>query len=548
MNPTANEKSFRSVVFTDEMNGCAVGGDLFFENGLIMVTHDGGFTWTETSPPDYDGFQRVVFLDSQIGWVCGNGGGLLKTMDGGNSWIDKGNNYYNRIDDIYFFDNNNGMFFIGNTARLTFDGGETWDSIAWNGTSYWINRFSSWSYNEGIAVGFDGSIVKTQDGGNTWEVINSEISTQIKEIGFFNHLDGFAITWNATGGDLIRSYDGGYNWEYDTIVPNGEFYNMRIYGSTCYLFNKSSQLMKSTNAGEDWELYDIPSFPPGYGYWDMQFVNDNTGYLCNTMGTLVKTNDGGVTWVDKSLLDEYNFTSLFFINEEKGWLIDYNGKTILRTQSGGNGWTFTNLGEDYIFQPEDIFFINEEIGFVATNEAVLFKTINGGDTWEEFYVFSGGYNAEIYFINENEGWYSASSRIYHTYDGGETWNAPQSFSNTPLRCQFFLDEEKGWIGGGSGLVATYDLTVGINELVHKTESVTIFPNPAHCDIEVKLHDVTDKITDVKVFNLHGQKIKYFPNLSETNSFKFIVSDLNPGAYIIHVTSANGENLIKLIVK
>lgn len=544
MNSIAGSKCFYSVSFTNELNGCAVGGQMSGSNGIIMVTDDGGITWTETTPPDCSDLEKVIFLDSITGWICGSDGELRKTMDGGYTWSEKSNSY-GMYKDIHFFDDNNGLLMGYNSVRLTQDGGETWDSIVNINTTSSLRSFTSGGLNHGITVGFSGSICRTLDGGYTWERLNSGISSNIGQIGFLNSFDGYAITGYWGDGDLICTDDGGYNWSTDTLIENGPFYRMNISGQSFYLLNDSSQLMKSINAGVDWELLDVPSDTSYYN--DLQFVNENTAYMCSGEGILVKTIDGGNTWIDKTIDGNFVLNSLFFINENLGWMLDFEARIVLRTVNGGDDWTFTTLGDVYDYQPTSIFFVNENVGFVTTDEGVIFKSINGGETWEEFYVFSGGYNSEIYFINESEGWYRRGTGIFHTYDGGLSWTAGQSFSGIQLRSMFFIDNQ-GWLGGIKGLVATSTFTVNISESVENISSVSVFPNPTHDAVEIKLHDKTDKITDIKVFNLQGQKVKHFTNLSETNSFKFNVSGLTGGAYVVHVMSVNSENLVKFIMQ
>ncbi len=543
MNSLADEKSFHSVTFTDEMHGCAVGGEMFFDGGFIMITDDGGQTWTDTSPPDSKGFTRVIFLDSLTGWICGWSGELLKTNDAGNTWIDKGSIYYNSLDDIYFFDDNYGMLLSGNYARLTFDAGESWDSVVYIGASSYVNKFSSWGYNEGIAVGNYACMSKTLDGGNTWEKVNQGLSASMNHIGFFNTLDGLAIDGYWGDGGLLRTIDGGYTWSSDTLIANGPFYKSIIDGSSCYLLNDSSQMMKTINSGADWELLDVPDITSFY--YGMQFVSENTGYMCGSDGIFVKTINGGTTWIDKSFTNNYNLRSLYFFNEELGWLIDYTSKEILKTENGGDSWVSTTLGDVYTFEPLSIFFTNEEEGFATTNEGVLFKTTDSGDTWEEFYVFSYGSGSEIYFINEMEAWYRTSASIYHTYDGGLSWTRGQVPGH--MQSMFFL-ENQGWLGGGHGLVATCSFTVGLNEYINMATSISVFPNPADEDIEVKLVDKSDEILDIKIFNLQGQQVLHFPKLAMMYSFKFNISDLKSGIYILNITSTDSEHLIKLIVQ
>jgi len=544
-NSLANEKSYYSVSFTDEMHGCAVGGMMTFEGGVISITDDGGLTWSETTPPDCSNFERVVFLSSDTGWVCGYRGELRYTIDGGSTWIDKSNIHYGSLQDIYFFTKMKGILFSHSETRLTYDGGETWDSIIHIGQNMSTNRFSSWKINEGILVGYNGKMNRTLDGGNSWENLNPDFSASICHIGFFNPTDGFAIDGYWGDGGLIRTNDGGYSWSYDTIVENGPFYKSRIVGSSCYLLNDSSQMMKTNNSGDSWELVDVPDVTTFY--YDLQFVNENTGYMCGYNGVFVKTIDGGLTWTDLSFNNDLKFRSLYFYDENNGWLIDTFNKILFHTPNGGESWSTVTLGDVYVFEPQSVYFIDDNKGFATTTEGVLFMTIDGGSNWEEFYVFSYGAESKIHFMNDTEGWYKNSGGIYHTYDAGLTWTLCNiNGGGSHKRSMFFLGDQ-GWLTGDYGFVATCSFSVDTEE-VFNMPLISVFPNPVNSDLEVNLNDKSDRIVEIIMFNLKGQKVKQFTNLQGLQSFKFNVSDLNKGTYILDVGSANSENLIKVIVQ
>ncbi len=548
MNTYTGNIRFQSVVFFDELNGCVVGHQNGLRNSITMITNDGGITWTETTPPDRDGLTKIIKKDSLTGWTCGHSGGLLVTHDRGNTWIDKSNIYYSSLKDVCFFDDNNGALLESYSARLTFDGGETWDSIVSIGVSSNQRSLSSWDYNKIIAVGSAGSISKSVDGGISWQKVSKGFVENINQIGFFNAFDGFGITEAWTDGDLIRTTDGGYTWSYDTLVDNGSFYRMHVQGSTCFLLNDSSQIMKTTNSGSDWELLDVPDITSYY--YDMKFVNDNTGYLCGNDGLLLKTIDGGHTWVDKSLDGDYSLRSMFLLNENYGWILDNVARVILRTSNGGNSWDFAFLDDIYNFQPTSVFFIDENEGFATSREGVIFKSTDSGESWEEFYVFPSGIDSEIYFIDELEGWYRASGSIFHTFDGGLSWVNGQGLGSS-IKSMFFLYDEQpgtGWLGGNYGLVATTNFTVDINETIDNSASITVFPNPAHETIEVILKDKSESIVGMQVFNMQGKQVMHFENISAANTLKFNISKLISGTYIIHITSNKGENLMKFIVQ
>jgi hypothetical protein len=70
--------------------------------------------------------------------------------------------------------------------------------------------------------------------------------------------------------------------------------------------------------------------------FDIQFVNNNTGYACGEFSTLIKTTNGGNNWF---LLNNYGYTNrpflhIKFIDENTG-LITGPGGLILKTTNGG---------------------------------------------------------------------------------------------------------------------------------------------------------------------------------------------------------------------
>jgi photosystem II stability/assembly factor-like uncharacterized protein len=76
---------------------------------LLCVTTDAGATWRKMLDtvivPSF-GFTSVAFLDRDNGIVGGNGGTILRTTDGGGSWVKEVNpfgGYQERVSDVRFF-------------------------------------------------------------------------------------------------------------------------------------------------------------------------------------------------------------------------------------------------------------------------------------------------------------------------------------------------------------------------------------------------------------------------------------------------------------
>ncbi len=541
-----SDKSFWSVSFCDDMHGCAVGGKLSGnDNGLLMITNDGGETWIDKTPENAYEFKKVTFTGMDTAWVCGGDGQLLKTVDGGNNWIDYHVNNYDTYNDIHFFDAQHGVVLLYGEVKQTFDGGQTWDSTTYINSST-FRAFASGGNNHLVAVGFSGVIQKSLDGGSTWQSLKKGGDFPFKNIGFFNAQDGLAIEgYSYSTSDLLRSSDGGNTWEQDTALGNGPFYQMQVLGQQCFLLNNQSEIVKSDDGGQTWTITGAPFNPY---YYDMQFTDGFTGYLCGDSSVLVKTIDGGVNWQTVSFSNYYKFTGMFFLNENRGWLIDAAGKTILRTKTGGGDWYLTQLVEDgFVFNPVDLFFVNQQVGYVSTGEGVLFKTVDGGDNWSELFTFGGSLSSKIWFVNEQEGWYTTSAKVYHTYDGGQTWINPEHFGDVFIRNLFFFGNGQGWLCGTHGLVAWHSSWVNINETQKPAPVVNISPNPAVGSVTVSLAGQKE-INAVKVFNMAGQEVINHRGLKATGTYQFDVENLKPGTYIIKVFLQNEERLAKLIVQ
>lgn len=56
------------------------------EAAAILVTTNGGATWSKQSSGGFESVQAVDFVSATHGWAVGNGGAILATTNGGASW------------------------------------------------------------------------------------------------------------------------------------------------------------------------------------------------------------------------------------------------------------------------------------------------------------------------------------------------------------------------------------------------------------------------------------------------------------------------------
>lgn len=94
--PTPNGNEGLDVTFVDAREGWMVG-----EGGLILHTADGAQSWTPQTVPAYARLLRVSFGDARHGWIAAADGSTWVTQDGGATWRAGGALGLERIDRVW---------------------------------------------------------------------------------------------------------------------------------------------------------------------------------------------------------------------------------------------------------------------------------------------------------------------------------------------------------------------------------------------------------------------------------------------------------------
>lgn len=74
---------------------------------------------------------------------------------------------------------------------------------------------------------------------------------------------------------------------------------------------------------------------------------------------------------------------------------------------------------------DDVFFLNEDLGWAVNSDGKVFKTTDSADTWAEMQFFPTSYLRCISFSSASTGWIGALDgphALYRTTDGGASWN------------------------------------------------------------------------------------------------------------------------------
>jgi photosystem II stability/assembly factor-like uncharacterized protein len=183
------------------------------ERGHILVSEDGGGSWSQARVPTIATLTGVFFLDRELGWAVGHDAVILRTRDGGATWelVHADPEQERPLFDVWFADAERG-FAIGAYGYFlaTGDGGETWEERTISDLDYHLHHVSRSGTGKLYIAAEAGTVYRSDDGGETWTELPSPYAGS-----FFATLplDGDALLLAGLRGHLFRSDDAGESWQ-----------------------------------------------------------------------------------------------------------------------------------------------------------------------------------------------------------------------------------------------------------------------------------------------------------------------------------------------
>ncbi len=285
--------------------------------------------WFQQVLPVNDFINDIFFLDSSTGWVVTAGassgsdsGYVMKTTDGGNSWIVQYNPVMN-FNAVQFVNNNTGYTAGGNgfgRFYKTTNSGINWSLTATFGfitikDLFFVNNDTGWICSDDPSAG---GLFKTTNGGLNWQP-QLGASSLIKKLFFLNQDTGWAASSDANG-KLYRTINGGQIWNLQYTFSNSI---TSIFFSTMDTGYTGS--FKTVNSGFNWSPMTNSQATKG-----VYFINGKTGWSCDFFSTMQKTIDGQ-NWYNQTV-PVGGWTPIQFLDTSKGWA---GGNILIHTTEGG---------------------------------------------------------------------------------------------------------------------------------------------------------------------------------------------------------------------
>jgi photosystem II stability/assembly factor-like uncharacterized protein len=182
----------------------------------------------------------------------------MHSGDGGRTWTKQASGTSMALESVFFLDADHGwaVGWSGTILRTT-DGGKTWQHIKTGAANWSLATVRFFDANNGWAAGFSGQLLRTTDGGLTWTAQKSPTQAWLTSVA----TDGAKRIWLAADDNLLVSEDGGQNWKL-TPVPTGYFVS-RVFpvGDSLWAMAELG-ILKQTGPGLQW-THDETFVPAG---------------------------------------------------------------------------------------------------------------------------------------------------------------------------------------------------------------------------------------------------------------------------------------------
>ena len=300
---------------------------------------------------------------------------------------------------VYFLSSSIGFVCGANGVLLrTSNGGDSWDIIQLN-PDILFYKIGFKDANTGFVIGSFGVAYKTEDTGMTWAPIlpvNGILS--LHDIFFLDNNYGLIVGRRGVALDsalIMRTTDGGNTWPIlDTPFPNQLFAVSFHNYFDGFAVGDNNLRIKTINSGQTWSA--LPNDPPAL-FFDVSAVSSSDVFAVSTNGIYLSTN-AGQSW-------NLNFTggylqTVTFLNSSTGFAGGRDGR-IWKTTNSGTNWLSQQL--DFSEEIMDIFFVDNDTGYAVgnkNNQGIIYKTTTGGNSTSGVSEFSSEIPDE-FFVYQN---------------------------------------------------------------------------------------------------------------------------------------------------
>ncbi|MBW2243100.1 MAG: hypothetical protein JRH01_14035 [Deltaproteobacteria bacterium] len=187
-------------------------------------------------------------------------------------------------------------------------------------------------------------------------------------------IDGETVIASGYWGAIYRSTDGGKSWTKATTPTKSLIYDISMADEKVgWAVGQLGLVLYTDDGGQTWIKQSTPKSEQGVHLFSVQAIDPLRALAVGEWGTIIGTKDGGKTWRDDSLT--VSVTHPQFV-----WLTVHDQERIRNGEA---------VFEDVGLNDVSCLASDTEKCWIIGEFAYLFRSEDGGDTWERGEILSG---------------------------------------------------------------------------------------------------------------------------------------------------------------
>ncbi len=265
----------------------------------------------------------------------------------------------------------------------------------------------------------------------------------------------------GANGVVLTSSDRGNNWVRRQLDPLSSFVGVSACADGSFAaLDFFHRVWIADAAGDNWQARAIaePANP-------LAITCDvrNRLWVVGSGSTIASSGDQGASWSTTVVGDDAMLASVQFLNEQEGFITGEFG-AVYRTGDGGSTWeVLPKIGDD--FYPYAAVFADRDRGWVSGLAGVVMQTTDGGNSWIKRVNEAG---APIYGLALDNGTplgVGINGLLFRA--SGDQWKLAGAREYTYLRAALPFGDGRILVAGGVGGVEVMtlddDLKVAAND-------------------------------------------------------------------------------------
>jgi len=390
-------------------------------------------------------------------------------------------------------------------------------------------------------VGQDGLIMRTEDTGENWTVLNTGVTNLLKSndyIEYAAHGEDFKVHM-AVGenGVILKSVDNGATWQ---LLTSGTLENLN-----------------------DVALFDVNAI----NAIGIAAGSEYIAYVCGNNGTLLYSVDMGLTWISVATGTTDNLKSISFVNDNSLYtdqvtaIVTGSNGIVMISKDYGKNWSNSTSGVTE--QLNAVFSVGNDKYFAVGNNGVMITSVNAGESWSQITTNRLENINDIKFLGDfTVGIATCDNGIMlRTADGGLTWDTVSAPTENDLYAVSFATPDFGISVGEAG-TELYSADGGLTWVNREVEptialnqnnSVDVklnqnYPNPFNPTTNISYVLPFNASVSVKIFDLAGREVRTLASGYQQQgaySVNFDATNLSSGVYFYVLrANAGGNEMVK----